>query len=73
MTFHDSLRGFVAKQGTGMACIEARVLQQMLQVVQKTLYYIFLDIHKAYDIADWEQLLKILELYGGGPNTLQLL
>jgi hypothetical protein len=45
--FHDSLHGFIAKRGTGTACIEAKLLQQLSVMVQKTLYYVFLDLRKA--------------------------
>ena len=73
VTFQASLHDFVANQRTGRVYIEAKLLYQMLQVVQKTLYYIFLDLHKAYNSVDWEQLLAILEGYRVGPNTLGLL
>ena len=42
-------------------------------MVQKTLYFIFLDLQKIYDTVNWEQLLEISEKYGVDPNILGLL
>ena len=42
-------------------------------MVQKTLHFIFLDLRKAYNIVNREQLLDILEGYGVGPDVLGLL
>ena len=69
-----SFHGIVAKQGTGtVACIEAKLLQQMPQMVQKILYSIFLDISESHDTVNRKRLLEIMEGYGMGPNTLLVL
>ena len=54
----------------GTACIEAKLLHQLLKMEQKTLYFIFLDLQKTYNTVDRKQLLEILEGYGVGPNAL---
>ena len=52
--FHNALHGFRARRGTGTAYIEAKLLQQLSKIVQKTLHFIFLDLRKAYDTVDRE-------------------
>ena len=73
MNFHDALHGFPASRGTGAACIEANLLQQLSKIVQKTLYFIFLDLWKAYNTVNKERLLEILKGHGVGPNVLGFL
>ena len=71
--FHDALHGFQARRDTGTACIEAKVLQQLSKMVQKILYFILLDLRKAYNFVNRERLLEILEGYGVGLNELGFL
>jgi hypothetical protein len=71
---HDSLHGFRPARGTRTAIIEAKLFQQ-LAAIDRTppAYEIFLDLHKAYDAVDRDRLLDILEAYGVGPLTRNLL
>ena len=73
VTFHDALHGFRASRGTGTAYIEAKLLQQLSKMVQTTLHFIYFDLRKAYDTANRDWLLEILEGYWVGPNVLGLL
>jgi len=65
--FHDALHGFWAKRGKGTAIIEAKLLQQLAAINQVTLFEVFLDLKKAYDMLDQDRMLDILEGYGVGP------
>ena len=71
--FHDCLHGFRPRRGTGTACIEAKLLQQLSVVEQSPLFKVFLDLKKAYDTLDRHRALEILEAYGAGPRMLRLL
>lgn len=50
--FHDCLHGFRAVRGTGTAILEAKLFQELASVEQEPLFYIFLDLRKAYDTID---------------------
>ena len=59
--FHDALHGFLVQRGCGTANIEAKLRQQLSGFVQQTLFWIFLDLKKAYDTVHRGRLLEILE------------
>ena len=71
--FHNALHGFQDRRGTVTACIEAKLLQQLAKMVQKTMHFTFLDLRKVYNTVDRERLLDILAGYDVGPNVLGLL
>ncbi len=70
--FHDGLHGRLSGRGTGMATIEAKLAQSLAWHKQCPLYQIYLDLKKAYDALDREQMLDILAAYGVGPKMLRL-
>ena len=45
ITFHDVFHGFQAGRGTGMASLEAKLIQQLAAMVEEVLYVIFLYLH----------------------------
>ena len=67
ITFHDFLHGLRAGCGTGTTTLEAKLLQKFSAIREKVLYMIFLVLHKASDILEWDICLKILEGYSVGP------
>ena len=73
IAFHDFLHGFRSGRGTGTATLEAKLLQQLVSLMEEVLYVIFLDLHKAYDALDRSRCLEILEGYGVGPRARRLL
>ena len=73
ITYHNFPHGFRAGSGTGTATLEAKLLQQLVAMMEEVLYVIFLDLHKAYDALDRSRRLEILEGYWVGPRARQLL
>ena len=56
------LYGFRAGRGTGTATLEAKLLKQLVTLIEEVLYVIFLDLHKAYEALDRSMCLR----YPGG-------
>ena len=71
--FHDALHRFREGRGTGMATLEAKLLQQLAAMREEVLYVIFLDLTKAYDALDRSRSLEILKGYGLGEKVRRLL
>ena len=60
ITFHIVLHGFWAGRRTGIATLEAKLLQKLADVRDEVLYTIFIDLHKAYGALEREICLDIL-------------
>ena len=71
--FHDVLHGFRAWGGTGTAALEAKLLQQIMDMLQEVLFDIFVDLHKAYDTLDRWCDLAVMKGYGVFPQVFCLL
>ena len=69
----DTLQGLCTGRGTGNASLESKLLQHLADMMEKIIYTILLDIHKAYDTLDCGFYLDILVAYGVGPESLCLL
>ena len=62
--FDDVLHRFREHRGMVMDMLYAKTLQPIVELRQKVLYEIFLDIQKAYDVLDRGHALAVLEGYG---------
>ena len=60
-------------RGTGMAFMEAKLVQQLAGIVHKPLFYVFIDVRKVYEYLDRWRCMEILRGYGIGPKIQQLL
>ena len=70
---HKLLHGFRVGRSTGTTTLEAKLLQQIVALMEEVLYTIFLELHKAYDSLDRSRCLDILGGYGVGPQSRRLL
>ena len=71
-SFHDTLHGFWAGQGTRTAALNTKLLQHLTAMREAFLFEVFLDIWKACDELNQERALDLLALYKFGPRTVQL-
>jgi hypothetical protein len=70
---HDTPHGCLAQRGTGTACIEAKLAQQLSYLELQPFYGVFLDLRKAFDVMDRERCIMILEEYSVGPRMVRLI
>jgi hypothetical protein len=70
---HDSLHGCRNRRGMGTAIIEAKLAQQLSYLELKPFCSVFLDLRKAFDAMDREQVIMLLEGYGAGPRMIRLI
>ena len=72
MELHNAFHCFWQKQGCSTGIMEAKLVQQLAFVEQCSLYGLFLDLRKAYNVMDRVRCLQILEDCGMGPKERQL-
>ena len=73
IAYHNALHRFQAVRGMGTAALEAKLLQQLTNMKEAVLFWVLLNIQKAYDTLDQEMYLELLAAYGVGPRTVRLL
>ena len=66
--FHDCLHGRLSNWGAGTATIKAKLHQSLAWHEQCPLYQIYVDLKKAYDTFDREQMLNILQHMESGQR-----
>ena len=64
ITLHNPLHGFKQGRGTETATLEENLSQQLAGIFHKTLFQVFLDAQKAYNVLDQERCMEILKVYG---------
>lgn len=73
IAFHRAVHGFCRGRGTGTATILAKLRMQLAMRSTNPLYWVFLDLKKAYDTLDRQRALAILKGYGVGQKILSII
>jgi uncharacterized protein (DUF433 family) len=73
INLHESIHGFCTQRGTETSIMNIKLLMQSIQRDINPMYFIFLDIKKAYDSVDRERILQLLQQYGVGPNICSII
>ena len=58
--FHNFLHGFRAQRGTGKSTLESKLLQNIVGLWKEVLFYIFVDLHKAYVALERGRAMEIM-------------
>jgi Reverse transcriptase (RNA-dependent DNA polymerase) len=74
INYHQSVHGFRKRRGTSIAIIEAKLRMPMAaRRTMKPLYFVFMDLKKAYDTLDRQRTIQILKGYGVRPNFIRFI
>jgi hypothetical protein len=57
-SFDDALHGFRTEKGTSTDIINAKLHMDTMLATGKTMYQVFLDLHKAYNTVDRSKLMS---------------
>ena len=69
----DTLNGFIKGRGVGTAIMEAKLVQQLAEIVHEPILQVFIDMRKAYDSLDRGRCMEIIRGYGLGPKLQRLI
>ena len=68
LNMQDVSHRFRDGRGTRAAIMELKLAQELAIIDQSPLFLVFLDLRKAYDTVEQEQINITLEGYGAGPS-----
>ena len=71
--FHNVLHGFRVGRGPGTVTMELNIAQYLSIVDQYPLFFVFLNLSKAYNTEYCGRLISTLEVYGAVPHMCKLL
>ena len=57
----------------GTTALEAKLLHQLMVIIEAFLYEVFLDLHKAYSALEWDIRLEIIATYRLVPRVIWIL
>jgi Reverse transcriptase (RNA-dependent DNA polymerase) len=70
---HDSIHGLRTQWGTRTAIMHVKLMMKQVQQDSNPMYMVFLDLKKAYNTINCNQMLELLQQYGVRPNMLHII